>query len=400
MELHRGDSDNGSEPGLRMPRDASTADFLLLMEDYQRSFTDAYEVDPGLDSLSYEECTKRLFSRPIYYGDAYSQALASRGFAAAQVVPMCRPLQYKWANVRNMWNPSAWMARVPWNSGPVQLARQWTDNWVLSRILLRQVAKYCPEIVWLFSGIAVSGRELKSWRQYAEHVILWWSCPLADGFPYAEFDLILTAIPSLIEHFGRQGIKTAHMPHAFDPRILAQVPCLENRLPRVAFAGSLSPDHRDRISFLDALSRQVPIDFYGHGEEFLPRDSPLAKSYRGPAWAERLYSIYGSYLVVIHKNIDMAGRFASAKRLFEATGMGACVLTEYSSDLESFFSPDREIVAYSDLAECAAKVKDLLEHPERAREIGRKGQERTLRDHTYYRRIETLLSHLRKHQLL
>ena len=385
---------------MRPQHDASAVNFLLLMEDYQGSYTDAYQNDQTLHSLPYRACAKRLFSNPIYYGDAYVDALTSHGFSAEQVVPLCRPLQFKWADSRRVWNPAKWMGRLPGKSSLTQIARPITDGWALRRILAKQIANYHPEFVWLFSGTPVTTRELRTWRESAGKVILWWSCPLIDGFPYAEFDLILTAIPALLSHFEREGIRTAHLPHAFDPRILERVPCPEDRIPRVAFVGSMSPDHGDRISFLDALSRKVPVDFYGYGEQLLPSDSPLRQSHHGRVWGDALYAVYGSHLIVIHRNIDVAHRSASAKRLFEATGMGACVVTENSDDIEAFFSPNREIVTYSDLEECVTVVKELLEHPKKARDIGKKGQERTLRDHTYDRRIGTLLGHLRNVQLM
>jgi len=97
---------------------------------------------------------------------------------------------------------------------------------------------------------------------------------------------------------------------------------------------------------------------------------------------------------------SIGDRLGRETRLFEATGMGACVVTENSDDIEAFFSPNREIVTYSDLEECVTVVKELLEHPKKARDIGKKGQERTLRDHTYDRRIGTLLGHLRNVQLM
>ena len=384
---------------MKTRRSGGGIDWLLLMEDYQASYTEAYKADPKLHSLPYKVCAERLFSRAIYYGDAYIHALTSCGFSAEQVVPLCQPLQFKWADGADVWNPSEWIAKLPMNSGSPVIIRQLLDRWVLSRILAKQIVSRRPEFVWLFSGVPVAAREVRRWRRYTGHTLLWWSCPLWEDFPYGEFDLILAAIPSLIRVFEEQGIRAAYLPHAFDHRIIQRVPCLESRIPRVAFVGSLSPGHTDRISFLHALSRRVPIDFYGSGVQFLPKDSPLRHSYRGQAWGEDLYSVYGSYLVVVHRNIDVAGTSASAKRLFEAAGMGACVVTESSDGLSSLFAPGEEIVTYSDLEECGAKIETLLSDPAKARAIGQKAQARTLQDHTYYQRTRTLLDYLGVNQL-
>lgn len=385
---------------MTVPDGRTGIDFLLLMEDYQGSYTEAFRAAPELQEASYEESAKRLFSRSIYYGDAYVNGLASRGFTADQVVPACRPLQFKWARAHGLWNPSDWIGRIPLDARPVLFSKQVTDQLTLSRILIEQIAGRRPKIVWLFSGIRVTAREVRAWRRHAEHVMLWWSCPLVDGFPYERFDLILSSIPSLVRHFEDRGIRAAHLSHAFDRRICDRIPSLEARIPRVAFVGNLAPNYGDRIAFLDALSRHVPIDFYGHGEQYLPEDSPLRRAYRGPAWGDELYSVYGSHLIVVHKNIDVAEKSASAKRLFEATGMGACVVTEASDDLADLFVPGEEVITYSGVDDCVEKIGQLLTNPERAREIGRRGQQRTLTDHTYERRVDDLLSHVKALGLL
>ena len=33
-------------------------------------------------------------------------------------------------------------------------------------------------------------------------------------------------------------------------------------------------------------------------------------------------------------------------RLFEATGVGTCILTQHTDDLDSFFKPDEEVAVY------------------------------------------------------
>jgi spore maturation protein CgeB len=86
-------------------------------------------------------------------------------------------------------------------------------------------------------------------------------------------------------------------------------------------------------------------------------------------------------------------------RLFEATGAGACLVTDAKSDHAEVFTPDSEVVTYASTAECIEKVRWLIEHPAAAREIARRGQERTFRDHTFAQRAVQLegllLEHLR-----
>jgi spore maturation protein CgeB len=77
-------------------------------------------------------------------------------------------------------------------------------------------------------------------------------------------------------------------------------------------------------------------------------------------------------------------------RLFEATGMGACLLTDWKPNLTELFEPDVEVAVYRTPAECVDKAHYLLEHDAERRAIAAAGQRRTLRDHTYERRIAVL----------
>ncbi len=77
-------------------------------------------------------------------------------------------------------------------------------------------------------------------------------------------------------------------------------------------------------------------------------------------------------------------------RLFEATGVGTCLLTSFRPNLPNLFEIDREIVTYSSPDECAEKARWLLENPEDRERIARAGQQRTLRDYTFEKRADLM----------
>jgi spore maturation protein CgeB len=73
-------------------------------------------------------------------------------------------------------------------------------------------------------------------------------------------------------------------------------------------------------------------------------------------------------------------------RLFEATGVGTCLLTDAGSNLSTLFEVDREVVVYSSVEECLEKISYLQENEQARKKIAELGQKRTLRDHTPSRR--------------
>lgn len=81
-------------------------------------------------------------------------------------------------------------------------------------------------------------------------------------------------------------------------------------------------------------------------------------------------------------------------RLYETTGVGACLLTDTKSDLNRYFEPDVEVVTYASAEECVEKVKWLLENPVHCQSIAKAGQKRTLKEHNFKNRVELFYEEL------
>ena len=77
-------------------------------------------------------------------------------------------------------------------------------------------------------------------------------------------------------------------------------------------------------------------------------------------------------------------------RMFEATGMGACLLTDNGRNINDLFEPGKEIVTYSSVDEAVEKVTYLLDHEDERVEIARAGQKKTLMNHTIFRRCQLI----------
>jgi spore maturation protein CgeB len=77
-------------------------------------------------------------------------------------------------------------------------------------------------------------------------------------------------------------------------------------------------------------------------------------------------------------------------RLFEATGMGTMLITDWKVNLHKMFEPGKEVITYRTAEECADLIHYYLEHDTERETIARAGQERTLREHTYYQRMREL----------
>jgi spore maturation protein CgeB len=107
-----------------------------------------------------------------------------------------------------------------------------------------------------------------------------------------------------------------------------------------------------------------------------------------------MYRILARTQISINRHGDIAEGYANNMRLFEATGVGALLLTEAAANLPDLFRPGREVITYSSVDELIDRARYFLENAEERIAIAGAGQTRTLAEHTYRRRIPELVSML------
>ena len=94
-----------------------------------------------------------------------------------------------------------------------------------------------------------------------------------------------------------------------------------------------------------------------------------------------MYAILQRSKVTFNKHIDMSNEYIGNARMFEATGVGALLLTDGLSSPNKVFKED-EVVYYDTVEEAIEKLNYYLGHETDRLKIAKKGQERTLADYT------------------
>lgn len=110
-----------------------------------------------------------------------------------------------------------------------------------------------------------------------------------------------------------------------------------------------------------------------------------------------MYDLLRHSKITFNNHIGLSHDHASNTRLFQATGCGACLLTDWKPDLAKYFELDLEVVTYRSADEAVEKARWLLDNEAARREIAERGQKRTLRDHTFASRTKTLMELLGKY---
>ncbi len=171
-----------------------------------------------------------------------------------------------------------------------------------------------------------------------------------------------------------------HHPAAHEARFEAALGFLGNRLP----------DREARVEeFFWKAARLCPgqvLALGGAGWEQHTR--PANVRYLGHVYTRDHNAFHATPRLALNISRDSMARFgfSPATRVFEATGAGACLISDWWPGIEHFFEPNREILVAKSGEEVAAFIEEVDE--DHARRIGDAALRRALSEHTYARRAQ------------
>jgi radical SAM superfamily enzyme YgiQ (UPF0313 family)/2-polyprenyl-3-methyl-5-hydroxy-6-metoxy-1,4-benzoquinol methylase len=346
---------------------------ILFINTYYSGFIKSlYQAHPDLSSFPYWQ--QKRFVQEHCFGDSdfYSSGMIAAGWAADDIVINCTELQASWSK------------------------EQGCSLQDINLIAREQIRRFNPDVIYLQDLGLASTDFLESLRPYTRLIAGQIASPLPPHADLGGIDILFSSFPHFIEEFRRRGKTAWYQPLAFEPRVLQRLPRFERAYP-ATFVGGISPHHGKGFETLQTIAELVPVDFWGYGADLIPPDSPVRQRHHGEAWGMEMFAILQQSAITLNRHIDVAGDYANNMRLFEATGCGALLITDYRSNLNELFKIGKEVVAYRSPEEAAELIKYYQNNPEEAAAIATAGQERTLRDHTYTRRMEQSAEILERH---
>ncbi|MFH0909889.1 MAG: glycosyltransferase [Planctomycetota bacterium] len=360
--------------------------FLILNTSYSAYLKRLYAERPGLAEAPYAEQLRARNDSLFGMADFYSSALRSLGHEAHDI------------HVNNGWMQRAWALEQGLRLGREQrrrfrlrggllpwISREWRPRF-LEKVLAAQIRHCRPDVLLNQAMDGVDPRFLRELKPEVRLLVGQCAAPLDEGADFGCYDLFLSSLPHFVERFRRLGIPSEFVALAFEPRVREAVPLPQERDIPVSFVGSLFGFHRERIRLLEYLCDRSPVQIWGQGVANLRLLSPIRRRYQGPAFGREMYQILARSKIALNHHIGAAGPYANNLRLYEATGMGALLLTDWKENLPRLFAPEREAATYRTPEECGEKIAHYLAREEERAAVARAGEERTLREHTYAQR--------------
>lgn len=352
----------------------------LFVNSYYLAFLESfYQQNPQMLQAPYAVQMAALQQTRFGDSDFYSEGLQDAGWEAANVISNCAPLQNAWCREQGI------------QAGGLG-------------ILLAQVEAFRPDVLYCQDMNALSPEFLELARRSARVIVGQHASSInLTKIPAHLYDLVVTSLAPLTDFLEGKGIRAFTQPLAFYHQLHNPQTSKTHALRQypLSFVGGLhSAVHHSRKEFLESIASKTPVQMWGYGASELAADSPVRARYQGEAWGMPMFNVLLESRMTLNRHgevwiedgsgirFDAAARYANNMRLFEATGCGALLITDYRDNLNQLFEIGREVVAYRTIDECESLVKYYTQYPAEAERIANAGRERTLRDHTYQRRMK------------
>ena len=276
--------------------------------------------------------------------------------------------------------------RRPWLSAAVERAMEGS----FTASIVRRIRQFDPELILVIGGLHIPQGMLEAVAAIpGRPPLIGWVGDLFDGDARAVADGYDTV------NYTDSGLEALHhtlgftaptrfLPHAVNPDRADQIPNAADRRARMVFVANPTPHRRTVVAALTS-----PVALYGptwKATRGVDHDVHAARVAHG-----RLRGVYLGHTMALNIRNERHVLRGLNQRNFEPCLAGAALITDAQADLERCFEPGVEVLAWRDVDELNATHERLLRAPSEAAAIGERGRRRVLAEHTYERRLETLM---------
>jgi spore maturation protein CgeB len=290
----------------------------------------------------------------------------------------------------------------------IALARQ-TYTETLSSFLLESFSEKPIDILICMAQAPITPRALTELRRRGVITVLWF---LEDylRFTYWRdvaqyYDYVFTIQKGdCIEAIRRAGAGQVHyLPAACDPHLhTALTLSPEDRVKWGSPISFVGAGYYNRQQAFAGLSH-YPFKIWGSEWPLCKPFDKLVQEHARRIAPEEYVKIFNATDININLHssserdgVDPTGDFINP-RTFELASCEAFQLVDERSLLSEAFEIGEEIVTFRSIPDLKEKIHYYLERPEERQRIARRGRQRVLREHTYEKRLEQMLSVIYAH---
>ncbi|MCX5964298.1 MAG: glycosyltransferase [Cyanobacteria bacterium] len=394
---------------------------LRITTNYPTYLNQFYTKNPELKDKTFSIQHQKITEDCFGWADFWTNSLGKIGYEVWEPVANAEAMQKMWAKEQGL---------------------QYQEKTWLTDITKAQIKFFKPDILFVDDYNSFQKDfilELKAECSSIKLVLGWCGAPYKDDSVFGSYDIVLSNIPGLVETFQLLGHQSKYFRHAFDPRILKRIDQNHDPFIDFSFIGSIAlgkEAHNQRAILIKELAEKNNLEIYSDVYRLTQKDKlllpfkgivydliqtiikdknirklfqriPKIKNYtlinsrpslptlldsliqdraKPPLFGLDMFQGLYNSKITLNNHIDISRNSASNMRLYEATGVGTCLLTDWQENLHELFELEKEVVTYRTVEEAIEKVKYLLDHEQECKQIAKAGQARTLKDHTFAQR--------------
>lgn len=375
---------------------------LMLWKYYPPYLTYFYDKNPAVIKLPFEEHREKILDDHFGWPCDLSRYMNQQGIPTEFIIANAENLQKKWAEENKFISYSE---------------KGWEKE-----IAMEQIKYLQPDVLWIPSIFDYFGDFVKSALPYCKKAITWVGSPFIEKIDVSGFSVLLTESPNTFRSIQKQFEQVIVTKPFFNSEILEKIGHIEKKYD-MTFVGGITPNHSKRAELLAYLIKNgIDLKVFGYYEQprsgwqsallqaaghilkrrdvrsgldvlkhsFVQtdyqRNVEIIKSvHQGPIFGLDMYRTLAESRITLNVHIDVAGTHAGNIRMFEATGVGTCLLTEHSENINEIFKPGEEVLTYKSKEDLLQIVREMLTQNEKVEQIAKAGQKKTLQSHTMER---------------
>jgi len=350
---------------------------FLFVNTFYDGFLKSHFLNNDIKNCNYDIQLNDVMNQLFGDSNFYSENIKKLGHDALDIVFNCKQLQMTWMK----------------EQFPKKISSDFSEwsNEYKCKVLFEQVNHYKPDILYLQDLSVIDAEYFPKIKKVVKFVIGQIASPIIDDSRFNLCDLIVSTAPHYVKMFRKKGINSEYLRLAFEDSILNRLNTSAKREYDCTFIGGISKLHLEGNRNLEFIAKNVNMDIWGYGREYLKSNSYSLKRHHGEAWGKDMYDIFLKSKISINRHGEIAQNYACNMRLYEATGCGSLLITDYKDNLNEMFEVGKEIEVYHNKEDLLEKILYYLEHDKERQQIALAGQSRTLREHNYYNRMQELL---------
>ncbi len=278
----------------------------------------------------------------------------------------------------------------------------WRSQAILNEKLIEAVSRNRPDLLFVTKGKNIFPETISTIKEiYKVTTANWWpddpygldlSKKLAPAYDY-----YFTNDSALIDDYRASGAENVYfLPFGCDCEVHRKVSLTEeekrNYGSDICFVGQWNKVREDVLENLIGFDLKV----WGPGwRKKVRKGSKLRMKVHGTGkglYGEEMVKVYNAGKIILNIHLWFGENEDGINmRLFEATGCGAFLLSDWKKEIPELFDIGGEIACYSSVSDLRRSIEYYLDNDGNREAIAEKGQERSYRDHTYLHRMEETL---------